>query len=59
MLYFDFKNYEEFKERFGIKRDEKGKLLRKNKILLSWVTNKALFKECVWRANIDVKNSIH
>ena len=49
MLYFDFKNYEEFKERFGIKRDEKGKLLRKNKILLSWVTNKALFKECVWR----------
>lgn len=47
MLYFDFKNYEEFKERFGIKRDEKGKLLRKNKILLSWVTNKALFKECV------------
>ena len=47
MLYFDFKNYEEFKERFGIKRDEKGKLLRKNKILLSWVTNKALFKESV------------
>lgn len=48
MLYFDFKNYEEFKERFGIKRDEKGKLLRKNKILLSWVTNKKLFKFSVW-----------
>lgn len=50
MLYFDFKDYEEFKQRFGIERDEKGKLLRKNKILLSWVTNKALFKECVRRA---------
>lgn len=50
MLYFDFKDYEEFKQIFGIERDEKGKLLRKNKILLSWVTNKELFKECVRRA---------
>ena len=47
MLYFDFKDYEEFKQRFGIERDEKGKLMRKNKILLSWVTNKELFKYSV------------
>ena len=46
MLYYNFGDYEGFKERFGIVRDENGKLLRKNKILLSFVKNKALFKAC-------------
>lgn len=46
MLYYNFKNYEEFKERFGIKRDENGKMVRKNKILLAWAKNKELFDFC-------------
>ena len=35
MLYFDFKNYEEFKEIFGIIKHGNGVKSRKNKILLS------------------------
>ena len=44
MLYYNFGDYEGFKKRFGIVRDKNGKLIRKNKILLSYVKNKELFK---------------
>lgn len=52
MLYYNFKNYEEFKERFGIKRDANGKLIRKNKVLLAWAKNKELFRLCVHKEKI-------
>lgn len=40
MLYYKFKNYEEFKELFGIVKHGNGNKSRKNKILLSFIKNK-------------------
>lgn len=40
MLYYKFKDYEEFKELFGIVKHGNGNKSRKNKILLSFIKNK-------------------
>lgn len=40
MLYYKFKNYEEFKELFGIVKHGNGNKSRKNKILLAFIKNK-------------------
>lgn len=46
MLYFDFKNYEEFKELFAV-REFNGKKSRQNKILLSLYKDRAIFHDSV------------
>ena len=51
MLYYNFKNYEEFKERFGIQKHGNGEKSRKNKILLSFLKNKELLHEAVITGN--------
>lgn len=40
MIYFSFKNYDEFKEKFGVQEHGNGVKSRKNKILLSLLKNK-------------------
>ncbi len=42
MLYYDFMDYEDFKERFGIIHHGNGTKNRKNKILLAYIKNKQL-----------------
>ena len=44
MLYYDFQNYEEFKEIFGIIEHGNGVKSRKNRILLAAYKDKKLFK---------------
>ena len=45
MLYYDFKNYEGFKERFGVRTCGNGEKSRKNKILLSYVKQPSLLQQ--------------
>ena len=48
MIYFkSFKNYDEFKEVFGLRECGNGNVSRKNKILLGCLKNKDFFKFCV------------
>ena len=47
MLYYKFKNYEEFKELFGIVKHGNGNKSRKNKILLAFIKNKELLHNAV------------
>ena len=48
MIYFkSFKNYDEFKEVFGLRECGNGSMSRKNKILLGCLKNKDFFKFCV------------
>ena len=45
MLYYTFKNYEEFKELFGIVKHGNGNESRKNRILLSFLKDRRLLHE--------------
>ncbi len=45
MLYYNFKNYEEFKELFGIQKHGNGQKSRKNKILLAYLKDPKLLRE--------------
>lgn len=47
MLYYKFRNYEEFKELFGIQDRGGGTKSRKNKILLSYIKNKKLLHDAI------------
>lgn len=47
MLYYKFKNYEEFKDMFGIVKHGNGVCSRKNKILLAYIRNKKLLHEAI------------
>ena len=51
MLYYNFKDFEEFKERFGIQDHGNGEKSRKNKILLAFIKNKELLHEAVITGN--------
>ncbi len=42
MLYYKFRNFEEFKELFGIQQHGNGEKNRRNKILLSYIKNRTL-----------------
>lgn len=42
MLYYSFRNFEEFKELFGMQHHGNGEKSRKNKILLSYIKNRTL-----------------
>ena len=45
MLYYAFRNFEEFKELFGMQYHSSGQKSRKNKILLSFIKNRQLLHE--------------
>ena len=45
MLYYDFTDYEDFQERFGIIHHGNGTKNRKNKILLAYIKNKDLLHQ--------------
>lgn len=45
MLYYNFKNFEEFKERFGMVEHGNGVKSRRNKVLLSFIKNPMLLRE--------------
>ncbi len=47
MLYYKFKNYEEFKDMFGIIKHGNGVCSRKNRILLAYIRNKRLLHEAI------------
>ena len=47
MLYYDFRDYEEFKERFGIQKHGNGEKSRKNRILLSYIKSKKLLHDAI------------
>lgn len=47
MLYYNFRNYEEFKELFGIQYHANGVKSRKNKILLAYIKNRKLLHDAV------------
>ena len=47
MLYYKFKNYEEFKDMFGIVKHGNGVCSRKNKILLAYIRNRRLLHEAI------------
>ena len=62
MLYITaFKNYTEFQELFGVRQFDNGQKARKNKILLSLLKDKKLFKEAVRNGDLDlfaIKNMV-
>ena len=47
MLYYKFKNYDEFKSIFGIQHHSNVAKSRKNKILLAYIKNKELLHQAV------------
>ena len=54
MLYYKFQNYEEFKELFGLNYHSNGTKSRKNKILLSFIKNRALLDDAVKTGNYEL-----
>ena len=54
MLYYKFQNYEEFKELFGLSYHSNGTKSRKNKILLSFIKNRALLGAAVKTGNYEL-----
>lgn len=54
MLYYKFQNYEEFKETFGLNYHSNGTKSRKNKILLSFIKNRALLHDAVKTGNYEL-----
>ena len=46
MLYYNF-NYKEFTYRFGFTEHDNGKKSRRNKVLLNFIKDKNLLKECI------------
>lgn len=56
MLYYDFNGYEGFKERFGTKTHGNGETSRKNKILLSYVSQPSLFYEAAQSGDYSLIN---
>lgn len=47
MLYYKFKNYEEFKDMFGIVKHGNGVCSRKNRILLAYIRSRRLLHEAI------------
>ena len=48
MLYYNF-NYKEFTYRFGMTEHNNGKKSRRNKVLLNFIKDRNLLKECIKR----------
>lgn len=56
MLYYQFKNYDEFKEIFAVEKRNNGTEVRKNKILLSHLKNADLLRFCHERNDFTLLN---
>ena len=56
MLYYNFKNYEGFKQRFGIIEHGNGEKSRKNKILLAYIKQPSLFYEATQTGDYSLIN---
>ncbi|MFI3164624.1 MAG: hypothetical protein R3Y65_09345 [Bacillota bacterium] len=54
MLYYKFRNYEEFKELFGVTKHGNGAKSRKNKILLSFLKNKKLLHDATTSGDYEL-----
>ena len=51
MLYYNF-NYQEFQYRFGFTEHDNGKKSRRNKVLLNFIKDRNLLKECISKRTI-------
>ena len=56
MLYFNFSGYDGFKYRFGMLEHGNGKKSRKNAILLAYVKNRELLRECIKKDDFTLLN---
>ena len=56
MLYYNFKDYARFKERFGMVEHGNGEKSRKNKILLAYIKQPSLFKQAVETGDYSLIN---
>ena len=56
MLYYNFKDYAGFKERFGMIEHGNGEKSRKNKILLAYIKQPSLFKQAVETGDYSLIN---
>lgn len=54
MLYYGFKNYEDFKNNFGITVHGNGAKNRKNKILLAYLKDRNLLHRCIETGNFSM-----
>ena len=55
MLYYNF-NYKEFQYRFGYTEHDNGKKSRRNKILLNFIKDRRLLKECIKKNDFTLLN---
>lgn len=54
MLYYKFKNYEEFKQTFGLNYHSNGNKSRNNKILLAFIKDRNLLHDAVRTGNYEL-----
>ena len=55
MLYYNF-NYKEFQYRFGMTEHDNGKKSRRNKVLLNFIKDRNLLKECIKKNDFTLLN---
>ena len=55
MLYYNF-NYKEFTYRFGMTEHDNGKKSRRNKVLLNFIKDRKLLKECIKKDDFTLLN---
>ena len=55
MLYYNF-NYQEFQYRFGFTEHDNGKKSRRNKVLLNFIKDRNLLKECIKKNDFTLLN---
>ena len=55
MLYYNF-NYQEFQYRFGFTEHDNGKKSRRNKVLLNFIKDRRLLKECIKKNDFTLLN---
>ena len=55
MLYYNF-NYQEFQYRFGFTEHDNGKKSRRNKVLLNFIKDRNLLKECIRKNDFTLLN---
>ena len=56
MLYYNFNNYDGFMLRFGIMEHDNGKKSRRNKVLLNFIKDRRLLKECIKKNDFTLLN---
>ena len=56
MLYYNFNNYDGFMLRFGIMEHDNGKKSRRNKVLLNFIKDRNLLKECIRKNDFTLLN---